>query len=38
MRPTMTSMTSPGMKRTERKTRMLNMNRVGMISNSLLVI
>ena len=30
----MVSMTSPGMKRAERKTRMLNMNRVGMMRGS----
>ena len=36
--PNMASMTSPGMKRTVRKTRMLRRNRVGMTSNKRLMI
>ena len=36
--PNIASITSPGMKRTERKTRIVNRNRVGITSNSRLMI
>ena len=36
--PSMESMTSPGMKRTEKKTMMLKMSSVGMTSSSRLMI
>ena len=38
MSPNIASITSPGMNRTERKTRMLNTNNVGMVSSNLLMM
>ena len=35
---TIRSITSPGMNRTERKTRMLSMNKVGIVSNNRLIM